>query len=75
MRGSIEGRVAGVRLGLSVFLRAGMVGWMDAWSGVAAQSARSEPSAGGERQPGCATSEVVAVLAAMAMGALEERRT
>lgn len=61
----IEGRVAGVRLGLGVFLRAGMAGWMETWSSLAPSvPVPVEPV--GDRQPARAQGEIVAVLATMA---------
>jgi hypothetical protein len=62
-----------VRDGLAVLLRQGVAAWTEAWSRVPAPATRAAPEErNGPSLPASASAAVVRVLAAMALGHLEE---
>ena len=65
--------VPAARDGLAVLLRQGVAAWTEAWSRVPAPTTRSAPDARDKPPlPDDASAEVVRILAAMALGHIEE---
>jgi hypothetical protein len=66
----LRGATAGCRLGLALLLREGMAGWMEAWGRCADPSPRTPSPAASTPAHDGVRSELVHVLAAMALGGL-----
>ncbi len=76
LRGKVlEGAPSGCRMGLALMLREGMAGWIEGWA--AAEAPEAVSCRPGSASPASSLAdgrgEVVAVLAAMALGSVRRR--
>jgi hypothetical protein len=69
----LEGVPSGCRMGLALMLRAGMAGWIEGWAAALETDSRSAGSACPASPMPEGRSELVAVLAAMALGSVRGR--
>ena len=74
LRGQVLGGVpSGCRMGLALMLRAGMAGWIEGWAAAPETASCSAGSASTASTVPEGRSELVAVLAAMALGSVRGR--
>jgi hypothetical protein len=75
LRGQVlEGVPSGCRMGLALMLREGMAGWIEGWAAEAPETVSCFPGSASPTSPlQDGRGEVVAVLAAMALGAVRRR--